>query len=88
MVLVRYSGLVFNALKNMPGHETYHGRCCMFPYNDDDLIKWYHGYKNRKAQKVSIKEELLPITWHPSRWWNWCIPDDDKKETEKLFLTI
>ena len=31
--------------------------------NDDELIEWYDGYKVRKAQKASIKEELLPIAW-------------------------
>ena len=53
--------------------------------NDDKLIKRYNRYKKRKAQKASIKEELLPVTWHPSRWWDWCIPEDEKKETEKLW---
>ena len=46
------------------------------------------GYKKWKAQKAKIKEELMPIAWHPLRWWDWCIPGDDKKETEKVFLTI
>ena len=52
------------------------------------LDKWYDGYQRRKAQKAKIKDELLPIAWNPSRWWDWCVPDDEKKETEKLFLTI
>ena len=39
----------------------------------------------RKPQKAKIKEELLPIAWHPSRCWDWCIPKDKKKETEKLW---
>ena len=26
------------------------------------------------------------ITWHPSRWWDWLIPEDEKQETEKIFL--
>ena len=52
--------------------------------NDDKLIKRYNGYKKGKAQKASIKEELLPVTWHPSPWWDWCVPEDEKKiETEK-----
>ena len=38
-------------------------------YNND-LIEWYDGYKKRKVQKVPIKEELMPITWLPSRWWD------------------
>ena len=30
----------------------------------------------------------MPIAWHPSRWWDWCVPEDEKKEAEKFFLTI
>ena len=32
------------------------------------FFKWYDNYRKRKAQKVSIKDKLMPITWHPSRW--------------------
>ena len=32
--------------------------------NEDTFFEWYDGYKKRKAQKASIKEELLPIVWH------------------------
>ena len=53
--------------------------------DEDELIEWYNGYKKRKTQKASIKDELMPIAWHPSRWWNWCMPGDDKKEIEKLW---
>ena len=35
---------------------------------NDGYIKWYEGYKKRKSQKASIKEDLMPITWHPSRY--------------------
>ena len=52
---------------------------------DDRLIGWYEGYKKWKAQKALIKEELLPIAWYPSRYWDWCVPEDEKKETEKLW---
>ena len=38
--------------------------------NDDELIKWYHGYKKRKPQKAKIKRELIRIVWHPLRWWD------------------
>ena len=41
--------------------------------DEDNLFKWYEGYKKRKAQKASIKEELMPIAWQPSRWWDWCM---------------
>ena len=41
--------------------------------DEDKLFEWYNGYKKRKVQKASIKEELLPIAWHPSRYWDWCM---------------
>ena len=53
--------------------------------NDDEIIEWYNSYKKRRAQKASIKKELMPIAWHPSKWWDWCISKDEKKETEKLW---
>ena len=46
---------------------------------------WYKGYEQRKAQKAKIKEELMPVAWHPDRWWNWCVPEDEKKELEIYF---
>ena len=28
-------------------------------YDEDNFFKWYEGYKKRKDQKASIKEELM-----------------------------
>ena len=27
----------------------------------------------------------MPIAWHPSRYWDWCVPEDEKEATEKLW---
>ena len=48
------------------------------------FIKWYDGYKKRKAQKISIKEVLMSIAWHPSRYWHWCMSEDEKKRDRKI----
>ena len=53
--------------------------------DDDEIIVWYNGYQKRKSRKAKIKEELMPIVWHPSRWWDWCISEEEKKETEELW---
>ena len=53
--------------------------------NDDKHIEWYHGYKKFKAQKVKIIDELMPIAWYPSRYWDWCISEDEKRDTEALW---
>ena len=52
--------------------------------NEDNFFEWCDGYKKQKAQKAQIKKELLPIAWHPSRYWDWCMSEDEKKETERL----
>ena len=51
--------------------------------NDDELIEWHNRHKKQKAQKAHIKKELMPIAWHPSRYWDWCMSEDEKQETEK-----
>ena len=48
--------------------------------DEDNFFKWHEGYKKRKAQKASIKKELIPIAWHPSRYWDWCMSEDEKKK--------
>ena len=32
-----------------------------------------------------MNEELMPIAWHPKRWWNFCMSEDEKKEIEPGF---
>ena len=59
-----------------------------YVYNDRRMIQWYEGYRRRKSQKASIKEKLMPIAWHPSWWWDWTVPEDEKRDGKKFFLTI
>ena len=46
--------------------------------DEDEFFEWYGGYKKRKAQKAKIKEELLPIVWHPDRVMDWCMSGDKR----------
>ena len=48
------------------------------------MVLWVQKTQGLKSK---IKEDLALVAWHPSRWWKWCVPEDDKKETEKFFLT-
>ena len=52
---------------------------------DDAFITWRDAYIKRKTQKAKIKEELMSVAWHPDRWWNWCVPEHEKKELEIYF---
>ena len=55
--------------------------------DNDGVIKWHDGEKQqeRNAQKAQIKQELIPIAWHPSRYWDWCMSEDEKRDTEALW---
>ena len=28
----------------------------------------------------------MPVAWHPTRCWDWYMPDDEKKEIEPFFF--
>ena len=53
--------------------------------HEDKFFGCYDGYQKHQAQKASIKEELMPITWHPSRYWDWCMLEDEKKKKQKNY---
>ena len=50
-----------------------------------EYIEWFNGYKERKAQKAQIKDELAPIAWHPDRVIDWCFDEDEKKDLQKIW---
>ena len=26
----------------------------------------------------------MSIAWHPKRWWDWCLSEDEKKEIDNM----
>ena len=28
----------------------------------------------------------MPTAWHPRRWWDWCVLEDEIKETDPIFI--
>ena len=48
-------------------------------YHNDDITERYNGYKKRKAQRAKIKEELLPIAWHPDCVIDWFMSEDENR---------
>ena len=41
-------------------------------------------FKNTKQLK-KISEELMPIAWHPKRWRNFYMSEDEEKEIKPIF---
>ena len=59
-------------------------------FDDDDpeainhvrLMTWCNRFKQRKACKKEIREELMLVAWHPTRRWDWCVSEDNRKGIE------
>ena len=73
------------ALEHVPDQFVTQKMCNEAVKKSPCALWWYKGYEQRKAQKAKIKEELMPVAWHPDRWWNWCVPEHEKKELEIYF---
>ena len=55
----------------------------LWHYNGE-MVEWYDGQQKCKDQKTQIKKELMPTALHPSRWLDWCVPEDEKKRDRKI----
>ena len=61
--------------------------------NEDDpetivhvrLIAWHNIFKCKPFKK-DIGKELMPAAWHPTRWWDWCMPKDEKEGTDTFVI--
>ena len=42
-------------------------------------IAWRNRFQ-KKACKKSISKELMPVPWHPTRWWDSCMPEMKKRK--------
>ena len=55
----------------------------------EEMYKQYsveiYDYKKRKEQKALIREQILPIAWHPDRVIDWCFDEDEKHDLNRLW---
>ena len=43
------------------------------------LFAWHIKFEKRKKVKRKVSEELTPVAWHPKRWWNFYMSEDEEK---------
>ena len=43
------------------------------------------NYSFVKHIKFEKSKELRLVAWHLNRWWDWCVPQDKKKQIEPIF---
>ena len=41
-----------------------------------------------KELKKKTSEELMPVSWHLNRWWNFFLLEDEKKEIESSLILV
>ena len=44
------------------------------------LLAWRNAFEKRKAFKKEMSKELILVALHPTRWWDWCMSENEKKE--------
>ena len=42
-------------------------------------------YHHKREFFRRIRDELLPIAWHPDRFWNWCVDEEEKGFLEGMW---
>ena len=53
-----------------------------------ELLAWHIKFEKCKALKKELNEELVPVGYHPNRWWDTHTPmsEDEKKEIDPMFI--
>ena len=52
------------------------------------LLDWCNKFENHKAFKKDLSKELMSVTWHPTRSWDWCLPLYEKKKNQLLLIKL
>ena len=52
----------------------------------DRILAGHIKFENHEALKKELNKELVFVGWHPNRWWDWCLPEDEKKEINPMFI--
>ena len=47
--------------------------------NQDEVFWFHHKLKFLR----DLEGELFPVTWHPDRFWDWCLDEDEKREIKQ-----
>ena len=78
----RYIGLNSIDLNNINLDYDHSDYCDPETINYVKIMTWHKHIKI--APKKKIYEKLLPVAWHPTRWWDWCVPENVKKKTTEI----
>ena len=65
---------------------TFENVVILMTYVIKDYGKFYPQIISKEALfNKELSEELMFVVRHPLRWWDRCLPEDEKKEIELIF---
>ena len=47
-------------------------------------LAWHGKFEKRKVLKKDLNEEIMPMAWHPKKWWDFCVSGDEKKKVAPI----
>lgn len=50
------------------------------------LVALCNIFKQRKMFKKDLSKELMPVEWYPTKWWDWQMSEDGKKEIKPFLI--
>ena len=59
--------------------------CSNFQSNEDSFFIKHIKFEKCEILKKELNEELMTISWHAKRWWDWCVSEDEKKRKRSNF---
>ena len=49
-------------------------------------VRHLDQYNKFETCKALISKQLMPVAWPRTRWWDWCLSEDEKKGIEPFLL--
>ena len=75
----------FNFLSNQNSFFVKHISFNFFSRQNSFFIM-HIKFEKHKALKKELSEELIPLVWHPNRWCDLCVSENEKKEIDPMFI--
>ena len=48
-------------------------------------MAWHNELKQLEVFQKDISKEIMRVAWHPTKYWDWCMPVDEEKRIEPIF---
>ena len=50
------------------------------------LNLWLGATNLNNAKHLKRNKQRMPVAWHPTRWWDWCMSENEIKEIKPFLI--